>query len=230
MAELSGFPETLGNAPGPEALLSCPQLPYHSLPNEQSIKLRPGQHDYKFGKKKIRGKGAAHVIREECERLFCETMRVVFLGEEGRYTDNGSYDMIASKPVSGKNTLYTHEKRQCTKVGAYFEMWDYVGGSSFRGFVGGHGNKQGLFIFFEKSIIHKDLKRGLMALIDFAEVVFDVAQITMCLDRSIPENETKFLLKSLSWVGFKPVTLESRINEIQTSDISSKWFFLGMEM
>lgn len=109
----------------------------------------------------IHRKGAAYIIREECERLFCETMKVTFLGEEGRFTDNGSYEMGASTYTSGRNAHNIQSNWGGNKnIDAYFEVWDYVGGCNFRGFVGGRGDKQSLFIFFEKSTVHKDLKQG----------------------------------------------------------------------
>ncbi|POS82173.1 hypothetical protein EPUL_005715, partial [Erysiphe pulchra] len=223
----SGFPEALGNTPGLKSPTSSPPLAYQSLANEQSIKSRLRQNNNRSGRKKIHSKGAAYNIREECERLFCETMKVTFLGEEGGSTDNGSYEMGAGT-ILGRNALKKKINwRDSNNIDAYFEMWDYIGGCNFRGFVGGRGEKQSLFIFFEKSTIHKDLKQGLMALIEFAEVVFDVPRIVLCLDRSIPENDVKPLLKSLSWVGFKPVSLEFLTHS--TTVISTKWFFLGME-
>lgn len=221
LAGRSGFPEALGNTPGHKPPATSPPLVYESSANKQLIKSKLRQYDFKSGKRQIHRKGAAYNIREECERLFCETMKVTFLGEEGRFTDNGSYEMGTDTHISSTIALNK-------KIDAYFEVWDYVGGCNFRGFVGGHTNKQSLFVFFENSTIHKDLKQGLMALIDFAEVVFDVPLIVLCLDRLIPEHELNPLLKSLSWVGFKPVLLESLTNS--TSVISTKWFFMGMEI
>ncbi len=43
----------------------------------------------------------------------------------------------------------------------WIEMWDYVGGTRFRGFVA--GNEEGekaMFIFFDQSVIEGDLKAG----------------------------------------------------------------------
>lgn len=156
-------------------------------------------------------------------------MKVVFLGEEGQDTDNGSYEMGAR--------VRSHEKNECqphtdygskSTIDAYFEVWDYFGECNFRGFVGGNCQKKSLFVFFETAAIRKDLKKGLMALIDFAETVFDVPLIVICLERSVSEDERKSLLKSLHWVGFTPITFDFWTGGAQAT--SKDWLLLGMQV
>ena len=94
-------------------------------------------------------------MTEECERLFCETLKAVFLGERSTATQDSL--------VTGAH--YNHvleEYRGTTRglVNTWIEVWDYVGDTSFRGFVGGEGSGKSLFIFFDEGLIDKDLKHG----------------------------------------------------------------------
>ena len=45
-------------------------------------------------------------------------------------------------------------------ISDYIEMWDYVGGIRFRGFVAEKEDERAMFIFFEESVINGDLKAG----------------------------------------------------------------------
>jgi len=113
-------------------------------------------------------------------------------------------------------------------VDAYMEIWDYSGGCSFRAFVAGTGDQKSIFAFFGSSVIGRDLKQGLMALIELADTVFAVSQVVICLDRDVPEADTKAFMKSLRWVGFELVTLDMWAHN--TDVTSDKWLLLGMEV
>lgn len=113
-------------------------------------------------------------------------------------------------------------------VDAWLEIWDYRGGCSFRGFVGGKGEGKSLFAFFDSSIIGRDLKQGFMALIELAESVFAVSQVVICLDRSVGDEDRKAFMKSLRWVGFELITLDLWANDLDVT--SDRWIFLGMEI
>ena len=75
-----------------------------------------------------------------------------------------------------------------------------------------------------------------MAIIDLASGPMDCAQVVVCLDRSVSAEDSKALLKSLNWVGFELVTLETWMKphgKKQTGkmpETSDKWLFLGMEL
>jgi hypothetical protein len=175
---------------------------------------------------------AAYTIRGECERLFCETMKSVFPGEEGNAGINGSFGLGANAHSPPDDRLDVHSdyfaKTRPQNIDAWIEVWDYVGGCSFRGFVGGNGNQKSLFAFFDSSVVGRDLKQGLMALIELAEEVFAVSQVVICLDRSVSEGDHKAFLKSLRWVGFEMITLDIWAND---HDITSdKWLFMGLEI
>jgi hypothetical protein len=191
------------------------------------------KRDTDGSKRKNRREGAAYHIREECERLFCETMKTVFLGEEGKAANNGSIVMgtdVHSPPdesVGAYNSYFPNGKAR-QAMDAWVEVWDYSSGCSFRAFVGGNGENKSLFAFFDSAVIGSDLKQGLMALIELAETVFAVSQIIICLDRSVQESERKAFMKSLRWVGFELITLDLWTSDIDVT--SDKWLFLGMEI
>jgi len=202
---------------------------------------KPRGNDNTIGGKKKGGReeGAAYHIREECERLFCETMKDVFLGEEGISSSKDSFLMGADSHVTAYpsppdeglgmyNQSDYYSKRRKQDVDAWIEVWDYVGGTSFRGFVGGQGSSKSLFAFFDSAVIGRDLKPGLMALIEVAEAVFDVSQVVVCVDRSVPEADRKAFLKSLRWIGFELVSLDLWGGALDLT--SDKWLFLGMEV
>lgn len=42
----------------------------------------------------------------------------------------------------------------------WIEMWDYVGGIRFRGFVADKGDEKAMFVFFDQSVVSGDLKAG----------------------------------------------------------------------
>jgi hypothetical protein len=42
----------------------------------------------------------------------------------------------------------------------WIEMWDYVGGIRFRGFVAEKADEKAMFVFFDQSAIVGDLKAG----------------------------------------------------------------------
>ena len=89
-------------------------------------------------------------------------MKPVFLGEEG-YARHGSIGMgaNASPPSEGVDVHFRQNKGGPTQViDAWLEIWDYAGGCSFRGFVGGNGADKSLFAFFDTSVVSRDLKQA----------------------------------------------------------------------
>ncbi|RQM05626.1 hypothetical protein DH86_00001644, partial [Scytalidium sp. 3C] len=253
----SGFPEVLGASSGIPSPPSSPPLAAISSANELTL-ISSSRKREADGRRRSRKEGATYTIRGECERLFCETMKSVFLGE-GRAASSGSVVMGASNNNynsnsngggNGRGTVRVigsagnsppdeedvalhgyfdrHQRYKRNTIDAWLEMWDYVGGASFRGFVGGDGSSKSLFAFFDSSVVGQDLKPSLMALIELAEAGFAVSQVVICLDRSIPEIDRKALLKSLRWVGFDLITLDTWAKDIDVT--SKKWLFLGMDI
>lgn len=129
-------------------------------------------------------------------------------------------------------------------VDAFLEIWDYSGGSRFRGFVAERRGSKGLFIFFDEGAFGHDLKAGwvdswrwgptangssLMALLELCSLdELGCTELVICLDRDMETADLKSLMKDLGWVGFSPTTL---IDWAQSQEIiSSKWVFLAMDV
>lgn len=45
-------------------------------------------------------------------------------------------------------------------VKEWVEIWDYAGGQRFRGFVAEKEGERSMFVFFDNTVIGKDLKQG----------------------------------------------------------------------
>ena len=138
-------------------------------------------------KARKRSGDAAHHITEESERLFCETLRAVFLVEknagletslvmDGRNSARKGATSAGGGvgiPQRQQHTTLKHdlptpspspdERRYPNLNGLvreYVEVWDYAGGARFRGFVAEKDGERALFVFFDKEVIGKDLKPG----------------------------------------------------------------------
>jgi len=114
-------------------------------------------------------------------------------------------------------------------VDAWMEVWDFAGGASFRAFVADNGRERTLFVFFDsEGAMARDLKKGLMALIELSDGPLDCSHIVTCLDRRIPGHDAVELTKSLQWVGFEMTTLDHWAGDF---DVTSRdWLFMGMEV
>lgn len=93
-------------------------------------------------------------------------MKTIFLGEE-ESVSNVSNVMGADTYSCLDDDVDTHNdyfggdvQPPAHAIDAWLEIWDYTGGCSFRGFVGGHGDEKTLFAFFDSSVIGRDLKQG----------------------------------------------------------------------
>ena len=93
--------------------------------------------------------GAANIITEECERLFCDKLQAIFLVER---------KMATQESLVMDSHILAHTHRQ--SVREWVEVWDYTTGLSFRGFVGGNGAERTLFVFFGEEVVGQDLKSG----------------------------------------------------------------------
>jgi hypothetical protein len=106
------------------------------------------------------------------ERLFCETLRSVFLGEGSQHREDslvmgmhstsndygfeveGYPDRLMDSP---EPETFNSDKGV---VSDWIEMWDYVGGIRFRGFVADKKDERAMFVFFDQSVVVGDLKAG----------------------------------------------------------------------
>ncbi|KAF7521076.1 hypothetical protein G7054_g12570 [Neopestalotiopsis clavispora] len=178
--------------------------------------------------------GATYLIREECERFFCETMRSVFQ-VEGNMASNGSslmdvYNTPFTDYPSPPSSLPSTDGfvKPAFGVSGWLEFWDYAGGASFRAFVAEDGEERSLFAFFDAGLMGRDLKKALIAFMDLAEGPFECSQVVICLDRMIPEDEAKSLMRSFQWVGFELSTLDHWAKDLDVT--SNRWLFMAMEV
>lgn len=119
------------------------------------------------------------------------------------------------------------------EVDAWMEVWDYVGGASFRAFLASNGDddegEKSLFVFFDlEGVMGRDLKKALMALIELADGPLGCGNIVTCMDRRMPVDEALELTKSLQWVGFEMTTLDHWASDVDVT--SDQWLFMGMEL
>jgi hypothetical protein len=138
--------------------------------------------------------------------------------------------LLSSEPPgmsSSQSSADSFEQRH-GMVTDWLEVWDYVGGARFRGFIAENEGERAMFVFFDKDVIGNDLKPGLTALLELCSISdFDCSRLVACLDRQSGAEETNALMRDLGWVGFEPLTLAEWTN---TDDIiSNRWVFLGME-
>ncbi|MCJ1255683.1 hypothetical protein MMC24_003500 [Lignoscripta atroalba] len=204
----TGIPEVSSGIPSPPLSppLAASLLRDESCSTESSKKLRKG--------------GAAYTITGECERLFCKILRATFLGER-KAVKQDLLVLDAPKSIHANNTV-GHS------VINWLEVWDYTGGIQFRGFITRNGSENGLFVFLSQEAVGRDLKPGLMALIELASCPgFDCTRLTICLDRLIEHTNLEGLTRGLGWVGFELTTLAPWAQG--RSLISSEWLLLGPE-
>jgi hypothetical protein len=110
----------------------------------------------------------------------------------------------------------------------WIEMWDYVGGIRFRGFVAEKKDEKAMFVFFDQSVVVGDLKAGLMALLELCEVpYFSCDRLVVCIDRHAESIARDTLVKDLGWIGFSLTTLDDFSDGAELT--SDKWLFMDME-
>lgn len=175
----SGVPEVSSGLPSPP---SSPPLAARLVANELALAPKYGsKRRDDGGPVRQGGRTATYTIREKCESLFCETLKNVFLGERVAF-DDVSIGMVTELKLDAE--MHSRENRQIAHngavgtvmIGAFFEVWDYVGGASFRGFVAGEGSERCLFTFFDSAVVGMDLKQGY----DFLRSGINIDMILTC--------------------------------------------------
>ncbi|KAJ5195165.1 uncharacterized protein N7498_008603 [Penicillium cinerascens] len=167
---------------------------------------------------------ATHTIREECERLFCDTLFTTFLGE----------GIDARQESLGMGTFHNIQPNYIgpghDRIQRWIEVWDYAGDAIYRGFVTDMHGERTLFVFFEDGALGHGLKSGLIALFELAGIdAFDCSQIVACVKRSQHTDEME-LVRSLGWCGFNLTTLEPWTTGGDSGpSLSTEWLFLVAE-
>ncbi|PGG96759.1 hypothetical protein GX51_07669 [Blastomyces parvus] len=178
---------------------------------------------------------AVQTITEECERLFCDTLWAVFLGERplapqqslviGAARNNNNNKIIN---VSGMST-----KRVPGRIQNCIEVWDYAGDTIYRGFVATNGNQRTLFVFFDShTCAGQGFKSGLMALFEIASISeLDCSEMVACVDRSMGATELDAVIRNLGWVGFELSCLRDWVPpSAKGSFISNRWLFMTVDI
>lgn len=111
------------------------------------------------------------------------------------------------------------------------EMWDYVGGIRFRGFVAEQEGEKAMFVFFDQAVMQSsgDLKAGLMGLLELCELqYFGCDRLIVAIDRAA---DSKALMKDLGWIGFGLATLDDFVHDedMHAEVTSQQWLFMEME-
>ncbi|KAE8156450.1 yippee-domain-containing protein [Aspergillus tamarii] len=167
---------------------------------------------------------AAHTIPEECERLFCDTLSVIFLGE-GILSGQESLGTGAYQ-VQPNNSCYEH-----SRIHEWVEVLDYTSDCIYRGFVTSSDDERALFIFFSECALGQGLKTGLIALFELASLPeFGCSQIVACIPRSEGAAELE-VVRNLGWCGFNLTTLQPwSTGDYTEMSLSSRWIFLVLFM
>lgn len=163
----SGIPEVpTSGLPSPP---TSPPLAAITSSNELALLPKQKKRDVP-GRRLGRRGGAALMIREECERFFCESMKTVFHGERNLSMNGSSLSgaYLQTPPPDDQNqfgSVSPDNKADLTANGfeadAWMEVWDYVGGASFRAFLANNGKEKSLFIFFDlEGVMGRDLKKA----------------------------------------------------------------------
>lgn len=131
-------------------------------------------------------------------------------------------------PMSQSMAFSSTDNKPAVCVNGWMEFWDYSGGASFRAFVVEDSDERSLFAFFDNGLVGRDLKQALIALIELADGPIECSHVVICVDRSMPQDYAKALMKSLQWVGFELTTLDHWAKDVDVT--SSNWLFMGMEI
>ncbi|KAF2204944.1 hypothetical protein GQ43DRAFT_468630 [Delitschia confertaspora ATCC 74209] len=239
---LQGFHYSTTGAGGgiPSPPLSPPLAARHASAAKQSIS--PNRSGM------ARRGGAAYTITGECERLFCETLMAVFLGEGNlARQDSLVMGMHNQSGTAGEQNHMSDMQQYADRIHGYpspemdgiiekrglvndwIEIFDYVGGIRFMGFVAEKDGEKAMFVFFDQSVIGGDLKPGLMALLELCDTpYFSCSRLMVCLDRQAEARLMGALVKDLGWIGFQLATLNDWTGGDEIT--SDRWLFMDMDV
>ncbi|KAI0881749.1 ornithine decarboxylase antizyme-domain-containing protein [Annulohypoxylon maeteangense] len=230
-----GIPEVpISGLPSPP---SSPPLAAFTSSNELALQPKNKKRSSNNNGQISRGRrgGATLQIREECERFFCETMKSVFqvewnmAGNGSCLTGVNNYALTPPDDYPSPQSSFSDiDTKTGVNVNGWMEFWDYAGGASFRAFVAEDGDEKSLFAFFDDGLVGRDLKQALIALIELADGPVGASHVVICVDRKMPADYAKALMRSLQWVGFDLTTLDHWAKDIDVT--SNKWLFMGMEV
>ncbi|PWY64533.1 ornithine decarboxylase antizyme [Aspergillus heteromorphus CBS 117.55] len=167
---------------------------------------------------------AVHAIPGECERLFCDNLSSIFLGERrSSRQELLGVGVSQSRPDNAMTNNVTIEK--------WFELLNYTNDTIHRGFVTNLSGEQTLFVFFAENTLGHSLKTGLIALFELAHIsAFGCSQIVACVPRSHDAVDLE-AIRNLGWCGFNLTTLQRWIVRGGLDCcLSAKWLFLDADV
>jgi len=100
---------------------------------------------------------AAQTITGECERLFCDTLCAIFLGER-----NLALQQSLVMGAVNKKPKLNPSQHQRGGIRNWVEVWDYSADTIYRGFVASSDEQKSFFVFFENHVPGQGLKSGLV--------------------------------------------------------------------
>nr|AAG16237.1 ornithine decarboxylase antizyme [Aspergillus nidulans] len=163
---------------------------------------------------------AAHTIPEECERLFCDALSAIFLGER-----LSRQELLG---VDASLTQINNADGEHSRIQMWVEVLDYTTDAIYRGFVTDTNGERTLFVFLMETAVGHGLKSGLIALFELASVpAFGCSQIIACVPRSKDGSELESV-RNLGWCGFSLTTLE-QFGARNGNCLSNRWLFLSAE-
>ncbi|KUL88920.1 hypothetical protein ZTR_03606 [Talaromyces verruculosus] len=153
---------------------------------------------------------AAQTITEECERLFCDTLSAMFLGERNRRHRTSLVMGALQQNVRPENRRLSRQR----DIEAYLELWDYANDAIYRGQATSHG-----------------IKTALLSLFELAEVeAFECSQIIACVPRS-DDPLGSGIVRNLGWCGFSLTSLDSWMPPGSGGiALSDRWLFLAAQV
>lgn len=105
---------------------------------------------------------AAYTISGECERLFCDLLAAMFLGEGD----------AASQESLEVDALQSFRPSQCEYIQKWIEVCDYESDAIYRGFTTNIHNEETLFVFFEADVMANGLKSGYAYILERSFLLF----------------------------------------------------------
>lgn len=174
----------------------------------------------------IRGE-AAQTITEECERLFCDTLSAMFLGERNRRHRTSLVMGAFQQSVRPENRKLSRQR----EIEAYLELWDYANDAIYRGFVVEGCGQRTLFVFLDSQATSHGIKTALLSLFELAEVeAFECSQIIACVPRS-DDPLGSGIVRNLGWCGFSLTSLDSWMPPGSGAPaLSDRWLFLAAQV
>lgn len=95
---------------------------------------------------------AAHTIPEECERLFCDALSAIFLGER-----LSRQELLG---VDASLTQINNADGEHSRIQMWVEVLDYTTDAIYRGFVTDTNGERTLFVFLMETAVGHGLKSG----------------------------------------------------------------------